>query len=180
MSSIESFLKTNLSLCNKNNPISITYGMHIHPNIFDTRISKNVVQNIINIIKSVNGSSNFNKEHYSVVEYLHNNEILSIESCKDTQSQSYSIINEDEFFQHPRFLLQKLNIKKDDVIPHSGNYHSSINYNKLILSINQSSTLEIKDFFNDNYYTLSIVIKKPTTYDTIIPLINKLINLDIQ
>lgn len=176
MSSMDTFLKTNLPLCNKNTPITITYGVYIHPasDMFDTRISKNKAQDFIDIINTFKGS-NFVKEQYFVVDYIHNNEILSIETCKNISSHSYSIVSEEEYYQHSNLLFQKFNIKKDDFIPHSGKYELCIKYNKLILFIHQSFVIELKHFTDDNYYTLSIVVKKPTTYDTIMPLLNKLL-----
>ena len=47
---MENFLQTYCSLCNKTDPIIITYGMTLNDNMFNTRLSKTTIQNIINII----------------------------------------------------------------------------------------------------------------------------------
>ena len=166
---MENFLKKHSPLANKNNPIIIDIGSSIDQSRFNTKLSKESVENILAYIK-------FGKEYKTKINnvngitemYYRNYQFKFIKKTTE-----FSIINTVDTFQNDKIFIRTLDVKKDSFIPPSvSKYNSTENYDLLTVTINNSIELCIYDYAQ--YFQCQLIIKKPVAVNIITTIINNI------
>ena len=166
---MENFLKKHSPLANKNNPIIIDIGSSIDQSRFNTKLSKESVENILAYIK-------FSKEYKikinnvnGITEMYYRN--YQFKFIKNTTK--FSIINTVDTFQNDNIFIRSIDVKKDSFIPPSvSKYNSTENYDLLTVTINNSIELCIYDY--SQYFKCQLIIKKPVAVNIITTIINNI------
>ena len=166
---MEIFLKKHSPLANKNNPIIIDIGSSIDQSRFNTKLSKESVENILAYIK-------FSKEYKikinnvnGITEMYYRN--YQFKFIKNTTE--FSIINTVDTFQNDNIFIRSIDVKKDSFIPPSvSKYNSTENYDLLTVTINNSMELCIYDY--SQYFKCQLIIKKPVAVNIITTIINNI------
>lgn len=153
---MNSFLEKYASLTNKNSPIVLSYGKKISENIFEKKIKKNILDQLIKNVKDIDNMkykisyqkdiSIYKKNNYSIIKY--NNQI------------DYLIVDIDDKYIDSNFYIVRYNIQRDEfIIPSFNTYDTIENFDEMTININNILDVKVKDF--KQYYTFDIIIKKP-------------------
>jgi hypothetical protein len=167
---MDSFLKKNLPLVNKNKIININYGKLVSNNIFDTKINDlNLITHFIEKIKTLGFRHklyNFKVKEFNYMDKC----ILKINN--KLHNFGYSV---NKSISDKQFNINILDLKNDNLIIQCPNeYNSIIEYDQQTISINSLFDINIKNY--KLYYTLNIDIKKPCDYSIINQFLSILIN----
>ena len=178
------FIYTNISLINKNNSIIIKLGKRIEDTIFNNKLSKNTID--IFLKNCIQKSIHFSKVP-TVHTYKYLNNIIEI-SNKKHYYYSYKTLDYLIIGNKSNDMLLTLN----SCIKNESNVVSVYNYNSITLkeeytsTINNLFTICINNYIeydnnnivkNSNYYTISIIIKKPSNYNKLMTKLEEIINL---
>ena len=180
------FIFTNTSLINKNNSITIKLGTKIEDRIFDYKLSKNTIDLFLK--NCVQNSIHFSKvSTYYVYKYLNN--AIEINNKKHTY-YSYKTLDYLIIQNKSNDMLLTLNscIKNDSNIESVYNYNSITLKEEYVSTINNLFTICINNYIectnnntvkniDSNYYTISIIIKKPSNYNKLMTKLEEIINL---
>lgn len=159
---MEEFLNKYILLANKTNNIVFTISKHINTsstNIINTKCSLDDITNLVNYIKTKEGQST-NIEFYDIVEYRHDNRVY-IKNITKNEVHIYEERVIDSIVLDGLYAT-RVDIELDNVVPLSlTSYDLIVEYESMVLSNSQFS-VEIKNY-NKEYYTFSIVVKKPNS-----------------
>ena len=164
------FIAKHLLLANKNLIITIHYGKNINTNIFDIKLSKEQINELIrNIAKNfkykINHTSSINK-------YKIDNTVI----CRNNNIIEYEIHNTIDILPYDCLYFKVTEIQKDSLTPESTEkYHSSENYDLMAVTINNVVELHICDYHT--YYTAHISIKKPIACNILKDILLKIFNI---
>ena len=179
---MDQFIITNISLLNKNNVIKIKIGKKIDDTIFDYTLSKKIIDIFIDNCrkKSIHFTKSVNSTIY---KYLNNRvEITSgkanyylyktLDYCMVETKRVGLVLTTNNIVS-----TNIQSIHKYNSISYEEEYISNIN-NLFTITINNNVEL---DNYNrvkgNNYYTISIIIKKPNNHSKIINKIEEIITL---
>jgi hypothetical protein len=163
------FLKKHCPMANKNNPIIIDIGNNIDEQRFNTKLSKQSIENILSYVKCCNEYKIKINNIKGISEFYYGN--YYFKHVKNTTE--FSIINTNEKFQNSNIVIRSLDVKKDTFIPPSvSKYNSIFNYDLLTVTINNSIDLCVYDCIE--YFKCQLVIKKPVPISTITTIINNI------
>lgn len=161
------FLAKHLLLANKNLIITIHYGENKDKNIFDIKLSK---EQINELIKNVARNYKYKISH---INSIYKNKIDNTVISRINNNIEYEIHKTIDTTSHGCLFLKVTEIQKDSLIPESTeNYHSSETYDLMTVTINNTVELHICDF--SSYYTAHISIKKPVTCTILKDILNKI------
>lgn len=188
---METYIKDNISIANKNNQIIIRIGKEICDGIFDIKFTKPTIENFLTSLSkyyNLDQGKNTNLKIYS-----NQNSITEIDNFQNKIHYSYETDNNQIFnYKHDVsiYILKKL--KYDDSLISIYKYNNIINTQLYSLDINGLLTLNINnqklnnfsyeenDKFIDNsgeYYTITFIIKKPNNYKIVTDKLEELIKL---
>ena len=153
---MDNFLAKHLLLANKNLIITIHYGENIDKNIFNIKLSK---EQINELIKNVATNYKYKINHTSSIhKYKIDNTVIS----RINNNIEYEIQNTTDTLSHECLFLKVTEIQKDSMIPESTeNCHSSETYDLMTITINNTVELHVCDY--SEYYTAYISLKKPVS-----------------
>jgi hypothetical protein len=180
------FIYTNTSLINKNNSITIKLGKKIEDTIFDYKLSKNTIDLFLK--NCIHNSIHFSKvSTVHIYKYLNN--AIEINNKKHNY-YSYKTLDYLIIGNNSNDMLLTLNscIKNDSNIVSVYNYNSITLKEEYLSTINNLFTICINNYIeydnnntvknkDSNYYTISIIIKKPSNYNKLITKLEEIINL---
>lgn len=171
---MEKFIKDNISKINKNNILSISIGKKIDDDIFDKRLNKIDIDNFIQELSGKLLSKNCVFRYYSNKIYKYENNKIVID--KNNTYYSYKENITELVRKNYRDLsLSIVEITNNLTGPVSMYKYDSIE-NKDIFNIDFNLfNIEISKY--DNYFTFTIIIKKPNSFVKILPKINEIIEI---
>jgi len=166
---MDSFLSKYLSLTNKNLIMVISIGNSVSSNIFNKRLDKDIINNIIYKIKN-NKCYKYKIYHTSgIKEYKYNNTVY----YKYNTNLEHNINNNIDTFQINNLHFEVIRIHKDNFVPPSiSNFNHIENYDMMTININNSIDINICDY--NSYYTVNITLKKPVLDTLLKTIINSL------
>lgn len=178
------FITNNISLLNKNNIVKIKLGKKIADNIFDSKLSQKIIDNfIINCSKS---SINFNTLQ-NIYIYKYSNNYVESKNNKISYGSfttlRYLIINNKNI---DYCISIDNNVKNDYNIQSIYNYNSQTQIKRKIYLINNlveiqiDNNQELDDFknpINKNYWTINLIIKKPSNVNKTLKIIDQILKL---
>jgi len=167
---MDSFLNTHIPLANKNSPIIISFGDYINENKFNTKITKNKINNIIynlqqqeNIFIRVNHTKGITEMNYGNYNFKY-----------QRNNVEFNIINTKAKYINSNIFIRVLDVKKDSyVIPSINKYNSVESHDLMVITINNYIDLNIYDF--ESYYKCDIILKKPVKIDVLNNIITQII-----
>jgi len=178
---MEDYITGNISAVNKHNQLYIKLGIAISENIFNNRICKKTLNTFLLNLTSKKIITNQSVQKYNI--YSNANSVTEINSkTKNKNHYSYIYKNHQiEKYKNVSMLIyieQKLNY--DDSLTSIYNYNNiqeceCVNIDIYNLFTVQIQSFQIKD--NEDYATISIIIKKPNDYNKLICKIKEICEL---
>ena len=187
---METYIKDNISIANKNNQIIIRIGKEICDGIFDIKFTKTTIENFLTSLSkyyNLDQGKNTNLKIYS-----NQNSITEIDNFQNKIHYSYETDNYQIFnykYDVSIYILKKL--KYDDSLISIYKYNNIIDTQLYSLDINGLFTLNINNQKlnnssyeenkyidnSDEYYTITFIIKKPNNYKTVTDKLEELLKL---
>lgn len=180
---MDNYLKKHISIVNKNNQIIVRFGKNICNGIFCIKFSKNNIKNFFNKL-----SENFYLENcktsrlkiYSNYDFITEIDTNNYKNNYSYNTSNYEIISINDKIDIQAYIFQKINY--DDNLLSIYEYDNIIDTLLYTIEINNIFTLNIYNYLNiddneEEYFTINIIIKKPTNHKIINEKINELINL---
>ena len=178
------FITDNISLLNKNNIVKIKLGNKLADNMFDAKLQKKIIEDFISECKK--NSINFNNtQDIYLYKYLNNyveskNNKISYGSFRTIR---YLIIDNKNI---DCCISIDNNVKNDYNIQSIYNYNSQTHIKRKIYLINNLVEIHIdnnqeiddhKNPINKNYYTINLIIKKPSNLNKTLKIIDQIFKL---
>jgi hypothetical protein len=159
---MEEFLNKYILLANKTNNIVFTISKHIDTNttnIINTRCSLDDIDKLVNYVKT-REAQDINLEFYDITEYRHDNRVYIKNNTKN-EVYIYEEQVVDSIVSDGVYAI-RVDINLDSVVPLSiTSYDLIVEYESMIVT-NQQFSIEIRNY-NKEYYTFSILVKKPNS-----------------
>ena len=172
---LEEFLKLYLNITNKNNIIEINLLKKNSENISDINFNKDEIKDFIASIKQKYLKRNYKENSYSFINYRYDN--INIEVCNNKEICNKTIFNDAVNILYKNKYLNMC--------------YKKVYFTNNLVSINKYMSIENKEniIFNlklvdvlisynsdEDYGTISILIKKPSENSQIIDLVNNIID----
>ena len=167
------FIKSNISTTNKNNHIFIGFGKEVINSIFNTKLSKNTVESFLQNLKS---NENIYFKTFIQKIYKNKNFTLILDKKKKvsytSEIKNYCVCNSNIDML---MINRELKDFQDEAIS-TYNYENVQSRQQLSAEISNMFTLQIDNYIEDEeeYYNISIVIKKPNDVDKLISRIKEI------
>jgi len=159
---MEEFLNKYILLANKTNNIVFTISKNIDArstNIINTKCSLDDITKLVNYTKTKETQST-NLEFCDIVEYRHDNRVYIKNNTKN-EVYIYEERVVDSIVSDGVYAV-RVDIELDNVAPLSlTSYDLIVEYESMVIT-NQQFSIEIKNYSKE-YYTFSIVVKKPNS-----------------
>ena len=173
---MENFIKENISLVNKKNLIVIKIGSTLYENTLNCKFKRSRLQTLMENLSTILDIKKAKVKN--LVEYKHENSVIAIASNKYSYKFTYtnpklSIVPHNK--NHIKLIFLK--ILNYDNLSSIYKYHSIENKQVVTFDVSGLISIEISNYNDtEEYFTVSIIIKKPNDYKLIVAKIKEILD----
>ena len=176
---MEQFISDNISVVNKNSIITINLGRSLSENIFDIRFNEEDITEFLYKLYEKYPTTRKVYKPKNITLYKFKNTILKV-SEKKNEYYSYKIkISKQVRYNNNKLNLSLITLNNDtENKPAYFKYHLIEHIQQYIYDINNIISIEVNCSINDeeNWYSISLIIKKPNDFGKINKILNNILN----
>lgn len=167
---MDNFLQTHIPLANKNNPILISKGYRTQDDLFDMRLKKEAIENIIYNLQNTNNIRL--KTHH--LRDIHEKFTGDYNFKLSKNSLEFNVYNtKDKFIDNSIYIRVQEIIKDQLIAPSIYDYDYEEKYDLMTINVNNYIDICIYDYHD--YFKCNIIIKKPVNIDLLNTIIKALL-----